>query len=290
MKNKQLIDKIHEAVLDMMANVKMDKKHIYTNIKTGEWYQGVSEVSSIIPKEWLSAWGAKEAVKALGYSDYEGDTELAEQTMKKIINLKTPEEFIAMLKEAKGASFRKSKEALIDGKAGHEWLEEYVKAKIRGRELPVIPEDNLKRPLTQFVEWERENIDCWILSEAIVSSSEKKFAGTLDGLAMMKTGKLAIIDFKFASHISEDYYLQTAGYKYPFEKYEIDIQDRIIVRLPKTIEMDEWDEKTRTYKKVENVIEVYVVPTDYKLDIDTFFHCLPVKQWINLMLKNNNKK
>ena len=291
MSKEETIKQIHEAVLDMMSNVKMDKKHVYTNVKTDEWYQGVSEVSSIIPKPWLSAWGGKEAVKFLGYSDYKGDITVAEEMLETMGRLHTDhdiEGYIKLLIDAKGASKRKSKEALVDGKAGHEWLELYIKAKIRGTELPTIPTENLKRPLTQFVEWEKENVDYWILSEAIVSSPEKKYAGTLDGLAMMKTDKLSLIDFKFASHISEDYYLQTAGYQYPFEKYGIEIQDRIIVRLPKTLTMDKWDETTHTYSKVENTIEVLVVPTDYKMDIEVFLHALPLKKWINLM--ENNKK
>jgi len=245
----------------------------------------MATMSSIVPKPWLSAWGAKEMARAMGYSDYEGDTELAKKIWQEIKDCKTVEEYQLLLKEKKGASGRKSKAALVDGKAGHEWLEKYVKAKIRGTKLPEIPTDNLKRPIEQFVKWAEKDVDYWILSEAIVSSIEHKFAGTLDGLAMMKTGKLALIDFKFASHISADYYLQCAGYQIPFEKYGIKIDERIIVRLPKTLELDKWDEDTRTYSKVKNKIEVLVVPTDYKMDKEVFLHCLPLKQWINLIEK-----
>jgi len=287
MKDEKLIKEIHEAILDMMSKVKFQKPHTYINQETGEWLQGVSTVSSIVPKDWLAAWGGKEAVKFLGYSDYEGDTKIAKKVWQEIKDCKTVEEYQLLLKEAKGASRRKSKTALVDGKAGHEWLELYVKAKIRGTQLPKIPTDNLKRPIEQFIEWEKKNVDYWILSEAIVSSIEHKFAGTLDGLAIMKTGKLALIDFKFASHISPDYYLQCAGYQIPFEKYGIEIDERIIVRLPKTLELDEWNPDTRTYSKVENKIEVLIVPTDYKMDREVFLHCLPLKQWINLI---TNKK
>jgi hypothetical protein len=281
-----LIDKTRKAVIQMLKDVSFDEKeHVYTRTSDGTWLQGVSTVSSIVPKGWLSAWGAKEAVKALGYSDYEGDVEQAKKVMAKIKKCKTPEEYQAILKEAKGASFRKSKEALIDGTAGHEWLETYVKARIRGEELPKLPGGMLDRPLKQFLNWEKEAVDYWILSEARVANPEELYAGTLDGMAMMKTRRLALIDFKFASHISEDYYLQTAGYQECFEKYGIHIDDRIIVRLPKTIEKDEWDKKERKYKKVENKIEVEVVKSDYQTDIEVFKHCLPVKLWINAITK-----
>ncbi len=282
-----LVKKIRTAILDMMSKVKFINgkgEHRYETLD-GQWLQGVSTVSSIVPKDWLSAWGAKEAVKALGYSDYEGDTELAKEMMQKIVNLKTPEEFILMLKEAKGASRRKSKEALIDGKLGHDWLENYVKARIRSKELPKIPEGTLERPIKQFLEWEKENILLWILSEARVAYPENGYAGTLDAVAIMKNGRLAIVDFKFASHISEDYYLQTAGYAATFEPYGINIDDRVIIRLPKTLTKEEWNEKERKYEMIENNIEVESVKSDYQSDKNAFLHCLPVKAWINKLTK-----
>jgi hypothetical protein len=294
-----LIDKIRKAVLQMMKDVSFDeKKHIYTRTSDGTWLQGVSTVSSIVPKEWLSAWGAKEAVKFLGYSDYEGDHQRALEMINKIKEIEADvdsdgnvikceaEKFIELLKEAKGASFRKNKESLLDGAVGHAWLESYVKARIRGEELPKLPGGMLDRPLTQFIEWEKEDVDYWILSEARVANPEEGYAGTLDGLAMMKTGKLALIDFKFATRLSEDYILQAAGYQECFEKHGIHIDQRIIIRLPKTLEIEEWDEKKREYKKVENKIEVKIVGSDYQTDIEVFKHCLPLKKWINTILTN----
>jgi len=285
--NQKLVDKIHKSVLQMMGEVNFDEKdHVYTLKEDGTWLQGVSSVSNIIPKPWLAPWGSKEAVKFLGFSDYDGDISRAIEMRKKIIECKTIEEYIDILREAKGASKKKSKTALVNGTAGHEWLEIYVKARIRGTKLPEIPGGMLKRPITQFLEWEQKNVDYWILSEAMVVSPKNGYAGTLDGLAMMKTGKLALIDFKFASHISEDYYLQTAGYQLPLEEYGIKVDERIIIRLPKTLLIDEWDKKTHTYSKVENKVEVRIVETDYETDRDVFLHCLPLKKWIN---KTRNK-
>ena len=298
----ELKEKIQNAVLDMMKKVKfIDEKgeHRYETLD-GVWLQGVSTVSSIVPKDWLAAWGAKECVKFLGYSDYEGDVERAREIMKQISECKTAEEYIAILKEAKGASGRKSKTALVDGTAGHLWLQEFLLADIRRLEnikryneltkeerqkynYPEPPTGNLERPIKQFLDWYYENVDYPILSEARVAYPEKGFAGTLDAMAMMKTGRLALIDFKFASHISEDFYLQTAGYQATLEPYGIKIDDRIIIRLPKTLEREEWDKKEHKYKMVENNLEVEIVKTNYEMDRDTFFHCLPVKKWINLM-------
>jgi len=280
------VEEIRKAVLDMMSKVSYeDRDHVYKRKDNGAYLQGVSSVSSIVPKPWLSAWGAKECAKFLGYSDY-GDKEKAIKIKEKIEKL-TPEKYIALLKEAKGACRRKSKEALVDGTVGHEWLENYIKAKTRGEEPPEIPQDNLKRPITQWLEWEKKNVDTWILSEAIVSRIDKGYAGTLDAMAILKDGRLALIDFKFSNHISEDYYLQTAGYQATFEPYGIKVDTRIIIRLPKTLTREEYDKKNRQYKKVENSIEVVEVETDYENDRDVFFHCLPVKAWINKII---NKK
>jgi len=294
--NKELVKKIHDSALDMMSKVGFEEDgHTYKRLSDGKLLAGVTTVSSIIPKDWLSAWGAKEAVKALGYSDYPEDIELAREVFNKIQLLgdirevdEGVKEYIALLKEAKGASGRKSKTALVDGKVGHSWLEAYCKAKIRGTKLPTMPLDALKRPLEQFIEWEQANVAYWILSEARVAYPEKEYAGTMDAMAMMKTDKLAIVDFKFASHISEDYYLQTAGYQHTFEPYGIKIDQRIIVRLPKTLEIEEWDKENRKYKKIPNNIEVKIVKTPYDFDRDTFLNMLPVKKWINYVKDAKN--
>lgn len=291
-----LIEKIHEAILDMMKKVQYTEDgHTYKDLKTGTWLQGVTSVSSIVPKDWLAAWGAKEAVKFLGYSDYEGDFTRAREILEKLSLIGImrdddgPKAWIELLKEAKGASGRKSKTALVDGKKGHAWLEEYVKARIRGKELPEMPVGTLKRPIEQFLEWETKNISTWVLSEARVAYPEKGYAGTMDALAIMKNGKLAVIDFKFASHISEDYYLQTAAYAYTFEPYGIKIDDRIIIRLPKTLEREEWNDKEKKYELLPNNLEDEIVKTNYEIDKNTFVNALPVKQWCNQFKKSYGK-
>mgnify|MGYP001567761377 CR=1 FL=1 len=278
-------EKIILAIADMKSKIERDSKHIYRDLETGDMYQGVSTVSSIVPKDWLAAWGAKEAVKALGYSDYKGDTQVAKEMLAKIKSFESPEQLISLLKESKGAAFRKSKQAMIDGKAGHVWLEAFVQSKIEGTPIPIIPEGLLERPIKQFLEWEKENIDYWIASEAFVVFPEKRYAGQLDAIGVLKTGELCLIDFKFASNISEDYYLQTAGYAAPFEKYGITFDKRIIIRLPKTLEKEEWNEKEWKYYKIPNNIQVFTVPTKYEVDREAFFNALPLKQWINYVTK-----
>lgn len=310
-------EKIQLAIKDMESKIERDSKHVYRNVETGGRLQGVSTVSSIIPKDWLAAWGAKEAVKFLGYSDYEGDIYPAIEKMIEIgkiykdfgfaiqsidQNNKMSEEqlssekakvqseyalkYIAILKEAKGASTRKSKKAMVDGTLGHSWLETYVESKIYAKEPPILPISTpLERPIKQFLEWESKEVDYWIASEALVCNLEKAYAGQLDAIYMSKSGELTLADFKFASNISEDYYLQCAGYQACFEKYGIKFDKRVIIRLPKTLEKEDW--VNFKYVKVPNNIEVKVVPTNYEADRDVFYACLPVKAWINYIEKLN---
>lgn len=279
-------EQILNAILDMSKKIERDSKHIYRNPITGDMYQGVSTVSSIVPKDWLSSWGAKEAVKVLGYSDYAetGDIKVA-QEIQDLIKSESVEQYIKRLKEAKGACARKSKKALVDGTVGHLWLKSLVEARISGQNQPPTPTGPLERPIKQFLEWEAKEVDYWIASEVYVVNPDKRYAGQLDAIYMSKSGKLCLCDFKFASNISEDYYLQTGGYAACFEPYGIFFDERVIIRLPKTLEQDVWNDKEYKYEKKPNNIEVKNVPTPYVGDREAFFAALIVKAWINWATK-----
>jgi hypothetical protein len=156
---------------------------------------------------------------------------------------------------------------------------------------PEPPTGPLERPIKQFVEWAEKEVDYWILSEARVAYPEKGYAGTLDGLAMMKNGKLALIDFKFSTHFSSDYKLQISGYAAAFEPYDITFDERIIIRLPKTVEREEYDKVTHKYFMVVNDLEIKNLPKEtYEWDKEAFFHALPLKKWINKELENDKTK
>lgn len=280
--------KVRAAVLDMMSKVKIDGDHNYTRVGDGKWLAGVSSIAeTVVPKPWLAAWGAKEAVKFLGYTD-DGAGEHTHLVLSKIKGM-NPDEFCDFLKEAKGASARKSKDAKLDGTAGHAWLEEFVKAKIRGAPLPQIPDGNLKRPIEQFLVWEKDNVDEWVLSEARVADVEKEFAGTLDAVAILRGDKLAMVDFKFATAISDSFNLQMAGYCVPFEAYKIKFDARVIVRLPKTETKQEYDKKIKRYKTVLNEIEIKEVNTPYDFDRETFLAARSIYRWLNYLEKSINK-
>jgi len=277
MEKEILIKKIHEAIIEMMKDVSFDEEaHRYTRKSDGKWLAGISSISGLLPKEYLIPWAAKETVKFLGYDD-----EIrAEEIHRTIIRL-DKEGYQKLLTEAKDAYRKKSEAALIDGKTGHEFLETWIKANIRKTKLPKVPDDNLKRPIEQFIKWSNENIDTWILSEARVADVQEEFAGTLDALALTKEGKLTIIDLKFASGISKNYLLQLAGYSIPFEKYNIKIDDKIIIRLPKTLKLKVYDKKTQKYTTIENNIEIARSPFSHEFDCENFRHARALYRYTN---------
>lgn len=266
---EELIKKIHSAILEMMKDVSFDEEnHQYIRKSDGQFLAGVSSVSDILPKPFLMPWAAKMVVEFL----QDRQTDIKEYS---------ESQYLELLNEAKGAYKRKSGEALDLGTEGHSYLESWVLANIRKEKEPILENKELERPINEFKKWAEENIKEWILSEARVADVEGGFAGTLDGLAITKDDKLAVIDFKFANQISASYFIQLAGYSLPFAKYGIDIQDRIVVRLPKTLTKKVYDRKTRQYNEVENNIEIGRSPFSMEYDKETFKHARELYKYIN---------
>ena len=266
---ENLIKKIHEAVKDMYSQVDFDEKeHRYTRKSDGKWFAGISSIADVLPKPYLKAWAAKMV------------SEFLQDKQEKIKEL-SANDYLLLLDEAKNTYRRKSEDALDFGTIGHAHLEKYVLAKIRNTELPMLENKELERPIQQFIRWEQENIKQWLLSEARVCDIDEEIAGTLDGLAILKNDKLAIIDFKFANQISQSYHIQTAGYALPFEKYGIEVNDRIIIRLPKTLIKKVYDRKTRQYNEVDNNIEIGRSPFSYEFDKEAFKSARILYRYLN---------
>ena len=272
-------EQIQKAALDMMNKVKIDRYHRYTDVD-GKFLAGGSTIAGVMPKsetQFLAPWGGKEAVKALGYydeienEDHAVDIKRAEEILEIIkgCDVKT---YLNLLKESKGGAKKKGAKALNIGKTAHEWLERYVKAKIRGTDLPDLKEWDeypfIQNSFKEFFKWEAAEVKEWYLSEARVCRLDnplatqwdtptelKGYAGTLDALALTNRG-LTLIDFKFAGRISPEYFIQAALYGKTFEPYKIDVPERAIIRFPKEEFLLEWDKDIHKYKKVKNEFEV----------------------------------
>jgi len=276
--------KIISAVLDMMSKVKYvesGNSHYYERIDTGKRLAGVTSVTNLLPKDWMPAWGAKEAVKFLGYFDKFKDeiSNVEQQHLKeqlKSIKKMSPDEFFKHLHNAKSAFRRKSDKAKDIGQEGHDKLEEWVKAKIRNKPLPDLPD--MCKP---FIEWSDKNIKEFYLSEARVCDLVNDYAGTLDLLALMTSGNIAIIDFKFADNISDGWRPQTAAYLKTFIPYGIDVKERYALRFPKSEYLKRWDKKSFSYTKIKNEFQSIEYNNYLDFDFETFLSLRQAFKWIN---------
>ena len=254
---------------------------------------GTTTISGMLPKEWMAAWAGKEAVKALGYFDkIDGEDNAPEKQvlMEKLAEISklTPAQFYSLLKDSKGAHARKSKEARDFGTEGHNFLEKWIQAKIKNTESPKMTGEKwLDSALGKAIEWMEANVSEYIASEAIVCDLDNNIGGKLDLLARLKDETLSVIDFKFAAHIGADYFVQTAGYIEQLRWLGIDDPKwkRIILRLPKTETLIEYDKKKRVSVRVPNEFEVCEVRTSLEFDISTFLHLREAGRWVGYSKK-----
>lgn len=196
-----------------------DTRHIYT--ANGEWRPSVTGITSSSNKDNLIPWAARMAVEHMAERLQPGvaldEVELDE-----------------MLQEALTAHERKRDRAATIGSAVHDWIDAYIKLKIKGEEI------DLKYPINQmarksvisFLKWEKENTVIWQASEQMVLSREYGFAGTLDNKCVLN-GNPGIGDFKTGSGIWEQSFYQLAAYWYAeMEESGIDYPASFVLHIP----------------------------------------------------------
>lgn len=243
------------------------KKHIHY-IK-GVPVPGATAVTGMWPKDQLVPWAAKEAVKDLGYYDREKWTPSgpipipeAEKTigferMAGILNLikgLSPDEYWALLKQAKGAHARSKKKAADRGTLAHAWIEDYIKGK-----STTIPSDKMvANSVLKFIAWVEANSVTWVASELQCGSEKHMFACIIDVLAVVND-KLTLVEVKTSAGIYDSFYVQTAGQKICLDEMGCPpFEDRIILWIPK-----EGD-----------AFEAHPVPTPFAQDKQAFLAAL----------------
>ena len=114
-----------------------------------------------------------------------------------------------------------------------------------------------------FLEWSDDNVEKYIESERVVFSEQHGYAGCLDVIALMKDGRVMLIDFKTSKAIYDSMVMQLSAYAgarsemrgtYKFrntdgdtlsELYgEINIDGAGILRIDKETGMPEWKDFT----------------------------------------------
>lgn len=109
-----------------------------------------------------------------------------------------------------------AKDAAVDiGKEMHEWLEKYIKFKLKIKGYNAIPEiPNIPEAITGvngFLAWEKEHKPKYISSERMVYSMKHDYMGTLD-LEAVVDGITCLCDFKSSNGLYNSVRMQTASY------------------------------------------------------------------------------
>jgi hypothetical protein len=227
-------------------------KHAYVAKSNGKLWPGVTTI--------LKQWGgekvnifcnsaAKKAVMELGYFDKEtwtpkgyipapeADIKTGKKhfvsTFRKIKGMKGTE-YYDFLKTAKGAFYRKTKEAAESGTIAHNYIQNYVCEREQPKELAakLKKDEKAKSSIRAFDKFQKEHHIEWLASELVVGSQVHEFGGTLDGIAYVDAIP-SLVDFKTSNQISEDYFLQVAAYQIALEEMGLKVLQRIILRIPK---------------------------------------------------------
>lgn len=236
------------------------KGHVYYRIIDGEWVpqDGVTTVVHIIDKsDALIPWGCKMmAAKILA--------EIPVVTMptgERFIYDLTYADFEKLILSAKSAHKEKLDDASNVGTAAHNWIEQYIKAVLAENELrkqellAKFPEDvRAQNCCVAALTWMQRHNVRWICTERKIYSREFKYAGTLDGKAIVDScdditccphafkDRYSLIDWKSSNQLNLEYILQTAAYAHAdTEELGREFDDRWIIRLGKDDgEFDPW--------------------------------------------------
>lgn len=209
-----------------------DKKN-HLHIYEGKPLTGTSSVGDVLfkPLHW---WASGKAVETLGWShpkktDKTEREKKAQEVLDQIKNI-TLGGYLKLLDQAYKAHNEVKKEAADQGTDLHDILERWIKSQMgKGTEI-TKEEQELIQP---FIDWSEENIKEYIWSEANCYDEELWIGGISDAGALMKDGKLAVIDFKSSKEVYTTQIIQCAGYAIQIEKNGLFSEDG---RFSKNIE------------------------------------------------------
>lgn len=182
-------------------------QHQY-KLEDGTLVPSVTTILSVLNKPALINWAANQAVDYVAAGLKPG-VSYDEVQLQQLFNA-----------ARKAHAIRKQDTADI-GSMVHDWIERYING-----EKPEMPiNEQLKKSVENFLDWQKKNKVEFLLSEQPVFSKEHKYCGTLDFVAKIE-GELFLGDIKTSSAIYDEYFLQLAAYgvarseEFPEEKYK----------------------------------------------------------------------
>jgi len=215
----------------------------------GRQLHGVTGIAELTGENgWRIPWAAKMC------------SEVADELIGPLID---EVELPKIVRQVKGAPFRKSSDAIDIGNAAHSWLEQYTlfligEAKAPAAEKPIrlaskpaAPKNKIvKEAVRPFVQWVKDNDPEFLAAEQVIYYEGKyDFAGTMD-LRFRLGDDLCIGDFKTSKMLKREYIFQLGLYACAIEKTFPDqkVKKLFLFRLPK-IEGDEMEVREFPFTK-----------------------------------------
>lgn len=181
-------------------------KHVHTI--EGQPLFGTSTVVKEVMPPFLAKWGAQCAV------DFLRDPKNSEEVTEGLYYVRTEK-----MDAAVGAWSKVRDKAATKGTDMHKDLEDYVQHCIdTSAGIPQWDSTFPEGVVGSFAKWSYENVGKFILSEKNTYSKEIWCGGIIDCAGELKTGELAVIDFKSSKEGYFNQYVQAGGYALQLEE------------------------------------------------------------------------
>ena len=191
-----------------------EDNHVYSLSQDGDtkWLMGVTSILQCAAKEFMGWYAAGEMAKALGVDKSE-DERIKWRKPRYVGGAWEPDrsytvpEITKIVTEARKAFDRTSRAARGTGTDAHGWIKDHIAG--RKPDLPTDP--SALHAVTAFRAWEKAFDVHWLASELIVVSLTHGYAGTLDGVAVVRN-KVVLLDLKTSGGVYDEYFTQLQAY------------------------------------------------------------------------------
>lgn len=155
--------------------------------------------------------------------------------------------------EASKLHAQRKEQAATKGTMVHAWIEEYINAKLTGKDTPAMPkEQEILNGVLAFQQWEQAHNVEFIATEKIVYSKKHDYVGLMDCEAIIDD-KRSVVDFKTSSGVYNEMRYQVAAYRAADEEETRNKYDgpNWIIRFDKDtaeFEVKEFNEQAKDFK------------------------------------------
>lgn len=205
-RKEQYKEQIDGVSVDLVQHTEPDER-FYEHPSTGIWYASVTTKLDVLPKDpFLDYWREKNGVESVN------------QVLAKAAETGSAIHGIIddLCKEYQGT-----------GTASIMWFDENGYKKFNSVVWSAV---------MKFVDFFNNYVDDILLSEQKMFSDVLDVSGTVDGVFMLKDGRVALVDYKYTSVLSEKFSVQTYCYKQMVEEtynMKIDVRGNLWLKSQK---------------------------------------------------------